>query len=190
MSVWFIKLGIRVERIEPGKPQQNGRHARMHLTLKREAATSPRFSAAARQRAFDAFRKQYDFERPHEALGMRTPASIYVPSSHRFPEKLSHSDDPWCVERALVDKHGFINWQGRRIKVGLALKHELVELRPRGRRKWHVGFGPVAAGTWRATSRSCAPSAGWGLRAIQFSSQVAELRRRLLQAVPHGSCCC
>ena len=146
LSVWLVKLGIGLERIEPGKPQQNGRHERMHLTLKREAASPPRFSAAAQQRALDLFRKNYNFERPHEALGMRTPASVYAPSIRRFPEKLSHREEFWDVERVLVNKHGYMQWEGRKIKVGLALRHELVELRPRGRRKWHVGFGPVVLG--------------------------------------------
>jgi transposase InsO family protein len=146
LSVWLIRLGIRVERIDPGKPQQNGRHERMHLTLKRETASPPRHSRQAQQRAFDAFRIEYNLERPHESLKMRTPTSAYAPSSRLFPEQLARNDYPFDVERAVVDKHGFMVWQGRKIRVGAAFKHELVELRPRGRRKWHVSFGPVVLG--------------------------------------------
>ena len=89
LSVWWMKLGIRHERIEPGKPEQNGRHERMHRTLKQETASPPCASLKAQQRAFDRFRKEYNEDRPHDALGGHVPADYYEPSSRRLP------DPPW-----------------------------------------------------------------------------------------------
>jgi transposase InsO family protein len=78
LSVWWIKLGIRPERIEPGKPEQNGRHERMHRTLKQETAEPPKANLREQQRAFDVFRQEYNQERPHAALGDRTPGESYA----------------------------------------------------------------------------------------------------------------
>src|SRR5438045_2402073 len=75
LSAWWVKLGIRLERIDPGEPQQNGRHERMHLTLKIETALPPKATFDAQSHAFDRFRRIYNLVRPHEALAMRTPAS-------------------------------------------------------------------------------------------------------------------
>ena len=83
---------------------------------------------------------------PHEALGFATPASVYAPSSRLFPERLGHDLYPFDVERALVDKRGFIRWAQRRVRIGAALRHELVELRPVSRKRWAISFGPVLLG--------------------------------------------
>jgi hypothetical protein len=80
LAVWWIKLGIRPEPIVAGKPQQNGWHERVHRTLNQEAATPPAASLPAQQQRFDGFRAVYNNERPHEALGQQTPASLYQPS--------------------------------------------------------------------------------------------------------------
>jgi len=80
LSVWWIKLGIRPERIRRGKPQQNGRHERMHRTLKQATAQPPAANMRAQQQAFDRFRQEYNWERPHEALQMKTPAEFYTAS--------------------------------------------------------------------------------------------------------------
>jgi putative transposase len=87
LSVWWIKLGIYPEQIERGKPQQNGKHERMHRTLKKEATIPPEKNLPAQQRRFDAFRQEYNTERPHEALSMKTPSSVYVPSARRMPKR-------------------------------------------------------------------------------------------------------
>ena len=84
LSVWWIKLGIFPERIDPGKPQQNGRHERMHRTLKQETASPPKETFRAQQRAFDLFRRRYNEERPHEALGQVPPATRYEPSARPY----------------------------------------------------------------------------------------------------------
>jgi transposase InsO family protein len=94
LSVWWIRLGIRLERIEPGHPEQNGRHERMHRTLKQETASPPEVNLSRQQRSFDRFRHRYNDERPHEALGQVTPASVYAPSPRPFPNKLPELDYP------------------------------------------------------------------------------------------------
>lgn len=83
LSLWWLKLGIKHERIEPGKPQQNGQHERMHLTM--EQSVCPTATMPAQQRALDLFRADFNDERPREALGQRTPASICQPSRRPLP---------------------------------------------------------------------------------------------------------
>ena len=84
LSVWWLRLGIRIERIEPGHPQQNGRHERMHLTLKKEATKPAAANALQQQARFDAFVQRYNQERPHQALGMKVPADLYRRSSRLY----------------------------------------------------------------------------------------------------------
>jgi transposase InsO family protein len=84
LSVWWLRLGIQIERIKPGHPQQNGRHERMHLTLKREATKPAARNARQQQARFDAFVTRYNEERPHQALDMRVPADVYRPSPRRY----------------------------------------------------------------------------------------------------------
>lgn len=88
LSVWWMRLGIRLERIEPGHPEQNGRHERMHRTLKEATALKPGSNFLQQQELFDQFRDEYNLERPHEALKMKTPQSIYKSSKRVFPDEL------------------------------------------------------------------------------------------------------
>jgi hypothetical protein len=83
-SVWWLRLGIAIERIKPGHPQQNGRHERMHLTLKKETTRPPGSNSLQRQERFDAFVREFNVERPHEALDMKCPAELYLTSPHRY----------------------------------------------------------------------------------------------------------
>lgn len=78
--MWWLRLGIQIERIRPGRPQQNGRHERMHLTLKKEATRPPGMNRLQQQARFDAFVDEFNTERPHEGLDMKTPAQVYLPS--------------------------------------------------------------------------------------------------------------
>jgi hypothetical protein len=84
LSVWWLRLGIGLERIKPGKPQQNGRHERMHLTLKKEATRPPGMNALQQQARFDDFISEFNTERPHEGIGMKVPAELYAPSSRPY----------------------------------------------------------------------------------------------------------
>jgi hypothetical protein len=84
LSVWWLRLGISIERIKPGHPQQNGRHERMHLTLKKEATRPAGANILQQQATFDTFVQEFNNERPHEALGMKYPAEIYTPSPRAY----------------------------------------------------------------------------------------------------------
>jgi Integrase core domain len=84
LSVWWLRLGIQIERIKPGNPQQNGRHERMHLTLKKEATRPPGMNSLQQQAKFDEFIQEFNQERPHEALDMKCPAEVYTPSTRIY----------------------------------------------------------------------------------------------------------
>ena len=147
LSVWWLRLGIRLERIEPGKPQQNGRQERFHRTLKAEATRPAQANLRAQQRAFDLFRHEYNEERPHEALGQQTPSSQFILSPRRYPRPLLRLEThPWN-EVMRVDREGFIRWRSKRLFISSALAHEDVELRyEEGIERWHVVFGPLSIG--------------------------------------------
>ena len=157
LSAWWMKLGIRHERIEPGKPQQNGRHERMHLTLKLDTAMPPRGSLRAQQRAFDRFRREYNELRPHEALGDRTPADFYQPSVLVLPEPSWGKDFvyPEDFEPVRVRKPGTLRWNDRSVFVSSTLRHELLGLR-RCRNSWDVYFGPTLLGSLRTSNKKLA----------------------------------
>ena len=126
LSVWWVKLGIYPEQIEPGKPQQNGKHERMHRTLKKEATIPPEKNLSAQQRRFDHFRKEYNTERPHEALAMKTPASVYVSSPRTMPKKLYHFDYPYHFEVRRVSRNSGIRWRNRWVQVSSTLAEEYI----------------------------------------------------------------
>jgi len=144
LAVWLLRLGIRLERIQPGKPQQNGRQERFHRTLEQEAATPPKATWRAQRRAFYRFRREYNEERPHEALGNKPPASTYVPSARRFPTQLLDFSNGFGHD-CRVDRRGFIAFGRHRLFVSTALYGETVQVVPEDR-GWTVYFGPVPLG--------------------------------------------
>lgn len=109
LSVWWIKLGIEPLLIQPGHPEQNGRHERMHRTLKAETTRPPSEDMARQQQCFDAFRKVFNEKRPHEALGQRPPAELYVKSPRSYPERLPGLEYPGHFGRRRVQSGGEIN---------------------------------------------------------------------------------
>jgi transposase InsO family protein len=121
LSVWWVRLGIAPQRIERGKPQQNGSHERMHGTLKREAADPPAAGLRAQQRRFDAFVSEYNHRRPHEALGMATPASLYEPSRRAYPERPAELEYPREMQLRKVDEGGDIRWKSGKVFLSKAL---------------------------------------------------------------------
>jgi transposase InsO family protein len=145
LSAWWLKLGIRHERIEPGKPQQNGRHERMHLTLKRETASPPAPTLVAQQRRFDRFRFQFNHDRPHEALANATPASIHLPSTRHLPPLVAPFAYPFCETRLVADD-GTIQWGLGRLFITTALANEVVGLQPVSEHYWEILFGPITIG--------------------------------------------
>jgi transposase InsO family protein len=148
LSVWWLKLGIVPERIEPGQPQQNGRHERMHRTLKAETARPPKATLRSQQRRFDAFRREYNEERPHEALGMRCPADVYDDSPRTYPERLEPVEYPAGRTVRAVQKHGEFYWRGHRVFLGEAFAHERVGLEPLDGRHWSLYFSDLAIGVF------------------------------------------
>ena len=143
LSVWWVRLGIVPERIKPGHPEQNGRHERLHRTLKQATATPPARTGRAQQRLFDRFRSEYNHERPHEALGMATPASVYGPSPRPFPERLPEIEYPAGFAPRRVEVHGAIDWRFGRLFLGEALAGQTVGLEE-VEDGWRIWFGPLA----------------------------------------------
>jgi transposase InsO family protein len=146
LSIWWLRLGIIPERIAPGRPEQNGRHERMHRTLKRAVTHPCSAHMAEQQKQFDLFRHNYNEQRPHEALNQSTPKSHYQSSPRPYPERLPEPAYPGYVEPHRADCSGIINRHGMRIYVGHLLKHELVGLEQIGDDLWAIHFGPVVIG--------------------------------------------
>ena len=128
LSVWWVKLGIGPARIVPGKPQQNGRHERMHRTLKAETAKPSAANLAAQQRRFDQFRAEFNHKRPHEALGQTVPATHYMPSARPYPAHLKDPVYPDDYERRRVRHNGQIKWQGELVFIAGPLSGEVIGL--------------------------------------------------------------
>jgi hypothetical protein len=140
LSAWLIKLWVRPERIVSGHPEQNGRHERMHRTLKAETAKPPRANLKDQQRAFDGFRKEYNLERPHEALGQQTPATFYQPSCRIMPDKLAEIEYPSYFTVRQVRHNGEIKWKGEFVYISQALAGEPIGLKQISEREWEVRF--------------------------------------------------
>jgi len=146
LSVSWVKLGIQLERIEPGQPQQNGRHERLHRTLKAETSRPAAASLRAQQVRFDRFRRHYNHERPHEAFGQQLPAAHYTPSPRPYPGRL---DDPWydadhAVRR--VRSSGEIKWGGDTIFISESLVGEAVGIAETATGHWIVRFADIDLG--------------------------------------------
>ena len=126
LSYWWIRLGIHPERIEPGHPEQNGRHERMHKTLKDHTAKPPAKTLAQQQRRFNEFCVEYNEYRPHEALEMRTPSQCYSSSIREFPSRLSQVSYPDYMQIRRIYLHGDILYLGKRVFVTESLRGEYV----------------------------------------------------------------
>ena len=146
LSVWWIRLGIYPELIEPGCPQQNGRHERMHRTLKAETTRPPSATLASQQRRFNEFRREFNEERPHEALDLQTPESRYRPSPRAFPRRLPPMEYPSHWERRLVSLNGGIRWNSSWVNVSHVLGGQHVGLEEVDEGEWEVYFGTLRLG--------------------------------------------
>jgi putative transposase len=145
LSVLVVKAGVEPERIAPGKPQQNGRHERMHLTLLQDAATPPAKSLREQLDRLRAFQQLYNEERPHQALGNATPAEHYQVSLRRWDGVLREPGYPVDHEVRRVRSNGEIKWRGKLVYINCALTSEAVGL-AEDAAGWAVSFGPVALG--------------------------------------------
>jgi transposase InsO family protein len=146
LSIWWIRLGIMPERIQPGKPQQNGRHERMHRTLKQETAKPPQSEWQAQQDAFDHFRHEYNHERPHEALDQEVPASRYQSSPRPFPDQLGDPEYPDSFIVRRVAKDGKLYYRNLKTKFSKLLSGQAVGIEEIDDEKWQLWFGPVYLG--------------------------------------------
>jgi transposase InsO family protein len=146
LAVWWVKLGILPERTEPGHPEQNGRLERLHRTLKAETASPPQATGRRQQRAFDAFRRTYNEERPHEALGQQPPARHYGPSFRPYPPRVGSPEYAAGVTVRRVRTNGEIKWKGETLYLSEALCGEPVGLTPQDDRFWTIRFGPLQIG--------------------------------------------
>ena len=145
LSVWWWKLGIRHERIEPGHPEQNGRHERMHRTLKQETLRPAAATCRLQQARFDRFRVEFNQERPHEALGDETPWSRYRPSERSYPRRLRAIEYPEQWKTRKVAASGRIRWNMAMVTIGHALEGEWVGLE-QADDMHHVYFADVRLG--------------------------------------------
>lgn len=146
LSAWWIKLGITPELTEPSSPQQNGQHERMHRTLKAEATKPPRNTLRAQQQRFDAFQREYNTERPHEALRNATPADHYTPSPRAYPRRLADPEYPGHFQVRYVSRNGGVRWRNQWVNVSHVLAEEYVGLEEVEDGIWSVYFGPVLLG--------------------------------------------
>jgi putative transposase len=146
LSIWWIRLGIYPELIEPAHPEQNGRHERMHRTLKAETTRPPATTCRGQQRRFNRFLDEFNNERPHEALGQHTPASVYRPSSKLLPKRLPQVEYPLHFESRRVSRNGGIRWKSRWVNVGKVLEEQYVGLEEVDNGLWEVYFGPLKLG--------------------------------------------
>lgn len=128
LSIWWLKLGITPERIELGCPEQNGRHERMHRTLKESTALPPKQNFKQQQKCFETFKHEYNHERPHQALEGKRPADMYRPSMRPFTIRLPEMTYPEEFKIRKVRSNGEIKWFGKKYFISELLKSEPVGL--------------------------------------------------------------
>jgi putative transposase len=146
LSAWWVRLGILPEFIEPGRPDQNGRHERMHRTLKAATTRPAAGSLGAQQRRFNGFRDEFNHERPHEALDQQVPAAYYAPSTRPMPDRLPPLEYPDRFEVRYVSANGGIRWNRRWVNVSTVCVGEYVGLEEIDDGIWNVYFGPLKLG--------------------------------------------
>ena len=159
LSKWWIQLGIRPERIKPGKPSQNGRHERMHRTLKHDVPPQP--THKRQQREFDLFIKQYNHQRSHEALGRRTPGSVYRSSPRPYPDKLPPVQYGPGITVRRVRYNGEIKWYGNLIYVAQILAQEPLGLRQIDQEQWEVRYSFHLLGILDQRAKKIMPAQTW-----------------------------
>lgn len=146
LSVWFVRLGIIPELIEPASPYQNGKHENMHLVLKRQATRPPRANLHAPQRVLNTFRQEYNCVRPHEALGGALPNDLYRPSSRPFARRLEPLVYPNHFELRRVSRNGGVRWFNNWVNVSHLLGEEYVGFEEVDAGVFDAYFGPIWLG--------------------------------------------
>lgn len=142
LAVWWIRLGIKPERIAPGHPEQNGRHERMHRTLKEDVP--PEADSIAQQLAFDRFRYVYNEQRPHEALDLRPPAKVYRASPRTMPVRVPEIEYPSAMKVRKVDVHGYLSFGGKKhVLISKVLSRQRVGLDQIDDDSWMLYLGTI-----------------------------------------------
>lgn len=157
LGVWLLRLGVQPVLIEPGRPDQNGRHERFHETLKAETANPPRNTIRAQQSSFDRFQIIYNEERPHEALDMRVPAELYDLSPRAMPKTIPEHQYADGLEVRRVRTDGRMKWNGGFVFVGVALQGEFVGVEAIDDGVWHLHLGPKRLGAFHERSKIVVP---------------------------------
>jgi putative transposase len=161
LAVWWIRLGIRPERIEKGAPQQNAEHERMHRTLKAETTRPPSATFDAQQRRFERWEHTFNHRRPHEGLAGARPADRYAVSPRPFPRRLPMLEYPGHVELRRVSSAGHIRWRAHRIFLSGVLAGEYVSLDERAEGEWNITFGPLTLGIFSLHTLSFTDALAW-----------------------------
>ena len=156
LSVWWLRLGIAIERIKPGRPQQNGRHERMHLTLKKEATRPPGGNSLQQQARFDAFMHEFNTERPHEALAMKCPAELYAAAPRRY-DGLPELTYPFHDRDILVTACGRICLHRKKINVSTALAGQTLGIKEVDEGIWLASFMQYDLGYFDLEQRTLQP---------------------------------
>ena len=178
LAVWWIRLGIGLERIAPGHPEQNGSHEQFHAVLKADTARPPAATAAAQQRRFVRFCAEYNHERPHEALGDETPASCYTPSRRSLPTRLPALDYPGHMEVRLVSSNGCVSWGGAPLFLATPLAGEYVAFEEVDDGLWTLRFATIALARYDERHRSLHPLASQVTagRSASFAGSAPDLK--------------
>jgi putative transposase len=164
LSAWWVKLGIRVEFIAPGRPDQNGAHEQVHRVYKEETLQPVAFTMRAQKNRSARWRETYNRQRPHESIGMRVPAEIYRKSTKKMPLQIRPWAYPNTWQSRLVKGKGMISFYGRGRFIGEAFEGERVGLQLCRAGVWNVYFGPLLIGElWDADLS--------GVRAIWYRKQ-------------------
>jgi putative transposase len=154
--VWWLRPGIDIERIKPGNPQQNGRHERMHLTLKLETTRPAAENFLAQQARFDDFIACYNEERPHQALAMRCPAELYTPSARPYAG-LPELEYPFHDKAVTVTTCGRICFERRKINLSQVFAAQLVGIKQLDDHLWFVSFMHYDLGYFDLEQRTLQP---------------------------------
>jgi hypothetical protein len=159
LSVWWLRLGIGLERIAPGHPEQNGSHEQFHRVLKADTIRPPAPNCSAQQQRFRRFVREYNEERPHEALGDQTPASCYTPSRRTLPTRLPSLDYAGHAEKRRVSSNGYVSWAGAPLFIALPLAGEYVAFEEVDDGMWTLWYATTALARYDERRRAIHPIA-------------------------------
>jgi transposase InsO family protein len=147
LAVWLIKLNIMPERIRKGHPEENGRHERMHLTLKKETANPPKANLLLQQQAFDKFRLEFNEDRPHEGIEFNRPVKLYGQSPRHLPSKLPQIEYDDSFEKTRrIRTNGTMKWGGKEIFISETLIGETIGMKPHSEEEWLIYFSSLPLG--------------------------------------------